>query len=101
MHCNFSEWLSVTQGNTNTVKSCSLIYGPMQSFNDCNAALRNKSTSVENFTVSNQDSQIVIIHFAQIRLSTDDIDLVYCFIAKGTVTMKTIAIEGTFKWGEL
>ena len=103
MHCNFSEWLSQGSTVTNTVKSCSLIYGLMQNFNDCTAALRKRNTSIENFTISNQDShsQIVIIHFAQIRLSTDDINLVYCFIAKGTVMMETIAIEGTFKLGKL
>ena len=97
MHCNFSEWLS--QGSTNIVKSCSLIYGTMQNFDNCNAALRNRNTSIENFIISNQDSQIVVIHFTQV--STDVDALVYCFIAKGTVMMKTIAIEGTFTWGKL
>jgi hypothetical protein len=97
VHCNFSEWLS--QENINTVKSCSLVYGLMQSFDNCNAALKNRNASIENSTISgsDQESHIVIIHFAQV--STDD--LVYCFVAKGTVMMKTIAIEGTFKWGKL
>ena len=73
----------------------------MQSFDNCNASLRNRNTSIENSTISdiNQDLHHVIIHLTQDLVSTDD--LVYCFIAKGTVMMKTIAIEGTFKWGEL
>ena len=96
MHCNFSEWFWFSQDN---IKSCSFIYGPMQSFDNCNASLRNRNTSIENSTIIDidQDPHHVIIRLTQV--STDD--LVYCFIAKGTVMMKTIAIEGTFKWGEL
>ena len=63
----------------------------MQNVNNCNAALKNRNTSVDNFTISNQDSVII-------PLSQTNDNLVYCFIAKGTDMMRTIAIEGTFKW---
>ena len=91
IHCHFftGDWVLLGKAN----KSCSLMYGVMQNFDNCTNSLRNRNTSIENFTISNQDS--VTIHFTQV--STDD--LVYCFIAKGSVRMKTIAIEGTFKWG--
>lgn len=88
IHCHFiSERFS--QDKTN--KSCSLVYGVMQNFVNSTNSLRNRNTSIENFTISNQDS--VIIPLGQIST----VELVYCFIAKGTVMMKTTAIEGTFK----
>ena len=95
MHCHFITNSSSDRNNLHNKtsnKSCSLVYGVMQNnFDNCTNSLRNKSTGIENFT--NQDS--VIIHFAKVSFD----DLVYCFIARGTVMMTTTAIEGTFKFG--
>ena len=97
IYCHFITNSSSDRNNLHdktSNKSCSLVYGVMQNnFDNCTNSLRNRRTSIANFTISNQNS--VIIHFP--KVSTED--LVYCFIARGTVMMTTTAIEGTFKLG--
>ena len=84
--CIFKKWYY------NMNKSCSLVYGPIQNMNNCITALKNRNTSIDNFSISNQDSVII-------SLSQTSDNLVYCFIAKGTTRMMTVAIEGTYYWG--
>lgn len=64
----------------------------MQNLNNCDSALKYSNTSINNFSISNQDSVLL-------SLSQTSDNLVYCFVAKGTARMMTVAIEGTYYKG--
>ena len=67
------------------------MYGLEERGSDCFTSLENNSEVLRNFTYSN-------VAMIFLTLSTKD-NSAYCFVAKGNITMTTIAIEGTFVLG--
>ena len=76
-----------------TNKSCSIVYGAMESGVDCLISLRNKTEITSTLTHSNQ---VIISPSHPIKDDTT-----YCFVAKGRLLSMTIAIEGDFVLGKL